>query len=65
MRTQQTKAFLKELKSLMTEYDKRVEDYIKRRAEGVPVHACLAAFLAPLAAPQPENYLHTVRNRNN
>jgi len=49
----------------MAEYDKRVEDYIKLRAEGVPIHDCLAGFLAPLATPRPENYLHTLRNRNN
>jgi hypothetical protein len=64
-RTEQTKAFLKELESLMAEYEKRAQDYIKLRADGVPVHACLAAFLAPLATSQPENLLLTLRNRRN
>jgi hypothetical protein len=62
-RAEQTKAV--GLKSLMAEYDKRAEDYIKHRADGVPVRACLAAFLAPPAAPRPENLLFTLRNRGN
>ena len=62
-RTEQTEAV--ELKSLMAEYEKRAEDYIKNRSDGVPVRACLAAFLAPPAAPRPENLLFTLRNRNN
>jgi hypothetical protein len=49
----------------MTEYDKCAEDYIKLRTDGLPVHACLAAFLAPLATSQRENLLLTLRNRRN
>lgn len=52
-------------KTRLIENDKRGEDYIKMRTDGVPVLACLAAFLAPLAAPQPENYLLTLRYRSN
>ncbi|MGD0745497.1 MAG: hypothetical protein ABSA45_10105 [Verrucomicrobiota bacterium] len=62
-RAEPTKAI--ELKSLMAEYARRTEDYIKRRADGVPIRACLAAFLAPPAAPRLENLLLTLRNRSN
>jgi hypothetical protein len=52
-------------KTWLVEYEKRAEDYIKLRTDGVPVRACLAAFLAPLATSQPENLLLTLRNRRN
>jgi len=52
-------------KTLLIENDKRAEDYIKMRTDGVPVLACLAAFLAPHATPQPEDLLLTLRNRCN
>jgi hypothetical protein len=64
-RAEQSKVFLKGLKSLMAEYNKCAEDYIKLRTDGLPVHACLAAFLAPLATSQRENLLLTLRNRRN
>jgi hypothetical protein len=64
-RTEKAKGFLKELKLLMAEYEKRAEVYIRLRTDGLPVHTCLAAFLAPLVTPQPENLLLTLRNRRN
>jgi hypothetical protein len=52
-------------KTWLIEYDKRAEDYIKLRSDGLPALVCLAVFLARPAAPQPENLLLTFRNRSN